>query len=143
LYYNIDAYDFDSNFITQRGGISLTPGKNMESTSYLTYDKVTKYTLYFTLSNYIPLSGMLVVLLPKEIVITGDPYADLTSAEAENFSKLDNGYGITSVYDVSIGQNVDLYYINYLVPVKVDAASYSITFGGIRNPRSFDATGVF
>jgi hypothetical protein len=47
------------------------------------------------------------------------------------------------VYDVSIGKNVELYYINYRCTAEVAAGSYTITFGGVRNPRSFDATGVF
>jgi len=44
---------------------------------------------------------------------------------------------------VSIGKNVELYYINYRCTEQVPASAYTITFGGVRNPRSFDATGVF
>jgi hypothetical protein len=47
------------------------------------------------------------------------------------------------VYDVSTGKNADLFYINYLVPQQVASGDYSITIGGVQNPRSFDATGVF
>ena len=126
-----------------RGGISLTPGKNMEADSYLTYHDNAVYTLYFTLSNYIPLSGVLTVVLPEQIVITGDPYAALTPDELAKFKGIDNGYGTVTLYDVSVGKNIDRYYINYLVPVKIEAGEYTITFGGVRNPRSFDATGVF
>jgi hypothetical protein len=84
-YYNIDAYQFDSDFITQRGGISRTPGKSMISDNYMTYADNTAYTLYFTLSNYIPLAGVVTVLVPKELKITSDPYAALTKAEGSNF----------------------------------------------------------
>lgn len=86
----------------------------MESDSYLTYKDDSTYTLFFTLSNYIPMSGVLTVTLPEEIVINGDPYAALTQSE---FTSIDGGYGMTSDYDFSISKNVDLYYINYRVPV--------------------------
>lgn len=115
----------------------------MTSGNYVTYASDAVYTLYFTLSNYIPLAGVLTVLVPKEIEITGDPYAALTSAEGSNFQKVTKGFDTTSVYDVSTGKNVELFYINYLVPQQVPAGDYTITFGGVQNPRSFDPTGVF
>jgi hypothetical protein len=63
-YYNIDRQEFDSNFLTQRGGISLTPGKSTVSNNYVTYYNGAVYTMSFNLANYIPMSGMLIIYLP-------------------------------------------------------------------------------
>jgi hypothetical protein len=116
----------------------------MTSNNYVTYAENAIYTLYFTLSNYIPPMGVLIVVLPKEIVISGNPYEALSVVELQNFKPYQKGgYGTTQVYDVGTGQNVELFYINYYVPIKVPSGDYSITFGGLQNPRSFDATGVF
>lgn len=57
----------------------------MTSDNYITYADNAVYTLYFTLSNYIPLAGVLTVVVPKEIFITSSPYAALTAAESSNF----------------------------------------------------------
>jgi hypothetical protein len=51
----------------------------------VTYATDAVYTLSFTLSNYIPLAGVLTVLVPKEIEIKSNPYTALTTAEASNF----------------------------------------------------------
>lgn len=136
---------FKSNFITQRGGISLSPGESTKPLSVTTYESDATYQLFFTLSNYIPIGGVLTVLLPSEIEITedGNPYDALTADEEKNFIPVANGWGTTDVFDVTIGKNVKLHYINYKITVKVEAGAYTLTFGGARNPRSFDATGVF
>jgi hypothetical protein len=57
----------------------------MTSDTYVNYAENAVYTIYFTLSNYIPLAGVLSVLVPKELEITSSPYVALTSAESSNF----------------------------------------------------------
>ena len=54
---DINFGQFDSNFLTRRGGISLTSGKRLVSTDYKTYSDNAKYTISFYMAYYIPFSG--------------------------------------------------------------------------------------
>jgi hypothetical protein len=47
VYYDIDKGNFDSEFTTSPGGITLPSGKRLSASSYMTYDEKVKYTIYF------------------------------------------------------------------------------------------------
>jgi hypothetical protein len=55
----------------------------------------------------------------------------MTADQKRYFKEVVDGYGSTQVYDVSTGKNVNLFYINYIVPVQLSKGDYTITFGGI------------
>jgi hypothetical protein len=86
--FNIDYGSFDSNFVTTGGGISVPSGKKMSSSSFVAFQSGAIYTLYFTLGNYIPSGGILVVDLPTETPFDGigNPYDDFFT-DAPNLIK--------------------------------------------------------
>ena len=72
---DINFGEFDSNFITRKGGISLPSGKRLTSTDYSTYSETAQYTITFFMAYYIPTSGTLRIIFPTEIdIVTDDPY---------------------------------------------------------------------
>jgi hypothetical protein len=79
-YYNIDKGEFPSNFMTQKGGISLTTGKAMTSSNYETYANDAAYTIFITTYDYIPAGGSLAILLPSEVDIEGNAMDNFKSS---------------------------------------------------------------
>jgi hypothetical protein len=88
--FGIDYGAFNSNFETTRGGISVPSGKKMKSSSYVAFESGAVYTLYFTLGNYIPKGGILVVDLPAETPFdgVGNPYDNFVT-DAPNLESKD------------------------------------------------------
>ena len=58
---------FESGFTTETGGIILPQGKHMESSSYVTYYDLPKYTIYFYMAYFVPQGGKLRIILPVDI----------------------------------------------------------------------------
>jgi len=133
--YNIDQGTFQSNFLTVIGGISATSGKKMEVTDYTTYVTSATFKIYFTLNNYIPAGGFIVLTIPADIEFIKSPF---TKFKAWSYS----GGNPTKANFIGSGK-WSPNSMTIQVPVKANKGDYAIDFGGARNPRSFEATQVF
>ena len=77
--------------------------------------------MYANLGNYIPAGGALTVRMPSEVAITSNPFPDFSSSDS---SLVKSGtYDSTSVTFTAASQ--------------IPAGEITVTFGGIRNPKSF------
>jgi hypothetical protein len=81
--YNIDQGTFSSGFTTVKGGISATSGKDMKTSDPTTYIESSTYTLYFTLNNYIPLGGKLILVIPDEVSFVSNPTSGFKAEVAD------------------------------------------------------------
>lgn len=131
--YNIDQGTFNSNFLTTKGGISATSGKSMEASDLTTYSKSSTYKIFFTINNYIPLAGKLILVIPDEVSFVTDPTSGLKAFDSE-----DKPYATLTADGVYTSNSM-----NMVANVKMPAGDYAISFPGTRSPRSFEATGVF
>lgn len=79
------------------------------------------------MGNYIPAGGTLRLKIPSDINLISSPF--------DNFECSNPNLVATDSYSQQE--------ILYKAENKVDAGDISLKFGGIRNPRSFAATGLF
>jgi hypothetical protein len=105
----------------------------MESTDYTTYKSDSTYKLYFTLNNYIPLAGKLILVIPDEVSFVGNPTSGFQA-----FDSAGGKYATLTASGVYTSNSM-----NMVANVKMPAGDYAISFPGTRSPRSFEATGVF
>jgi len=113
--------------LTVKGGISLTSGKKTTSDNYVTYHSGAVYTHFFSLGNYIPAGGSLVITLPSEISIKSDPFGAYQSSSADLVSS-----GVYTSKTITLKANA-----------KIPAGDYTVTYGGLLNRRSFSPSGIF
>ena len=85
------------------------------------------YTLYFTLNEYVPLGGTLTIAVPDDVKVAQDP-----------FKKFSTDAGLAPGKPDYSSKRITL-----AASANVLAGSYFVSFGGVKNPRSLLATGVF
>ena len=143
-YYDINRGQFESGFETEPGGITLPSGQRLQASSYSTYEEDVKYTFSFSQPDYVPLAGFLKVIFPEGVSITSNPYTALECVGCENYKAWgptqSDGYGEETID----GKKQNYVKFKAVQQVDGDAENYfKLTFGGVKNPISFEATGVF
>ena len=102
-------------------------GQATKSDSYKNYFSPAKYTMFFVLGNYIPKGGILKVNLPKQVKLVSSPFTDL-DLSSPNLIK-------TGIFESNS--------FKLKAAEKVESGTIKMVFGGIRNPVSYEPTGVF
>lgn len=109
----------------------------MKTSDPTTYSESSTYTLYFTLNNYIPLGGKLILSIPDELSFVGNPTSGFKAEVAD-------ASGTYTPYKELRASGIYAFNsMNMQVSVEMPAGDYAINFPGTRNARSFEPTGVF
>ena len=126
-YFNIDRGAFDANsFIATVGAVFLTTNKAIFVSDPTTYQTPVSYTVFFTLAQFVLEGGIIKVTLPAEVTIESDPYATFKSPSP-----------------LASGKSYDRSSVAFQATGTVAAGPVEITFGGVRNPSSFEPSGIF
>lgn len=125
-HYNIDGGLFQANWTAKAGGI-VVGGQATKSSSYVNYFSPAKYTIYLQLQNYIPAGGQLEVAIPAQVKFISSPFPDFSSSDPNL---------------VSTGNFTDRSF-KLKATGRVGAGVIEVTFGGLRNPMSYQASDVF
>ena len=98
----------------------------MDATTWVTYADNAAYTLYFTTYQYIPKNGILTLEMPERVEIAGNPTS---------------GFATTAKGLAYKEHRKDA--LKLKANDQVDAGSYELKWGGIKNPRSTRPTDIF
>lgn len=114
----------------------MPAGKRMISSSYTTFADNARYTMYLALRDYVPAGGTLAITLPPEVKLTGTrPSGGGPDAQPVLSYEIDGAKLEEKAW--SEGS------LTLTATEKVPVGDYQIEFGGLKNPRSFQPTGIF
>jgi hypothetical protein len=105
----------------------MVAGRATEASNYTNYAKPVLYTIYAQLQNYIPAGGVLEVTIPKQIHLVSSPFTLFRSSSPNLVAT-----------DEFTKQSFKLKAAD-----KVAGGALTLTFGGVRNPVSYQPTDVF